>query len=119
MSIAFVMKFESKVAVKTMIYKNYDGSTNRFIRKEYSLRKVFIAIYCLVSAYGSFLYIKTEVSTNLFNTGKEAPGSDEVDLPTIPFNFHILSLELTLNEFSGFYVDGINPISTDIAAKAI
>ena len=118
MSIAFVMKFESKVAVKTMIYKNYDGTTNRFIKKEYSLRKIFIAIYCVLMIYGSYLYITREISTNLFNVGTKLTGSSEEHLPIIPFNFHILSLELTLNEFSGISVLGIDPIVTDIIVKA-
>ena len=63
------MRFESKVAVKSMIYKNYDGTTDRFVRKEYTLRRVFLFIYVFLMLLGSGFYINSCVVTQLFNVG--------------------------------------------------
>lgn len=93
------MRFESKVAVKSMIYKNYDGTTNRFISKEFRLRNVFIVIYIIFVLSGSVQYIISMVTTNKFNLGITKVGDEEA--PYFPFNFHILAFELTINEFSG------------------
>ena len=70
MSIAFVMRFESKVAVKTMMFKNYDGTTNRFVKKEYALRNVLIAFYVFYILSGTGLYLYNTTMTDLFNVGK-------------------------------------------------
>ena len=63
------MRFESKVAVKSMIYINYDGTTNRFVRKEYTLRRVFLFIYVFLMLMGSGFYIYSSVNTQLLNVG--------------------------------------------------
>ena len=101
-SIVFVIRYESRIAVKSLIYKNYDRTLSKFTLKELKIRNIFIFVYLLLVFIFAIKYIYSIVKTTLLNMGYSLQSVEGPLGATIRFNQHVLSLELAYNDYIGF-----------------